>query len=506
MYEHQNVLRSFGKNSQAVILPIFLHVAIVIPLAALLNVWIDEIHTLNTIKGPLANTLVRAIDFEMQPPLYFIIMNLWARMGSSVFFLRSFSILCTVLSIWLASRISQSLFSEPHRGWLALAVAVNPYAIWAATEIRLYAFLVLISAALLWTFVHGFLADGPTAKGKRKWFFAFSVLAIYTQYYAAFLLAALFIGLLVMKRWKAAKKLGGWLALTAVSALPLLVAAEEQITQRQPYMAVDNGLLNYLSVATRFLRYPLRLEWMPSTFYMIVYAACAAGLLALITRYRRDLNDGLRLAGTLIFVLTGCFLAAMHFVTHELVNTTHTTVLFLPSLLLPVAALSIVPSARRRMAAIALLVAMISANGIYMVGEYAPMAKFGDSRRVAEYIAANEESGQAILVFIAELALPLEYYYSGVNRIVPIPAKIPDTNYDLNSFALRSTQDISRAMEREGLRPESLWVVNWELCRYLGVDYHCEILEEFIREGFTVETDKKFFHSRVRLIRRKAGG
>jgi uncharacterized membrane protein len=492
------------KDTWAIILPILIHLAIVIPLAASLNVWIDEVHTLNTIKGPLTHTLDRAIGFEMQTPLYFIIMNFWAKLGSSIFFLRTFSILCTALSVWLASRISKSLFSEPHHGWLALAVAVNPYTIWAATEMRLYAFLVLLSAALLWTFVRGFLSDGPTAKGKRIGFFIFSVLALYTQYYAAFLLVALFIGLLVMKGWAAVKKLAGWLALTAFSALPLLVAAITQMTQHRQIIVVNNSILNYLSVGTRFLRYPLRLEWMPSMLNMLVYGVCAAGLLALMTKYRQNLRDEHLLTGTLIFVVTAFFLTAMLFVNHELVNTTHTTVLFLPSLLLPTAALSIVPSTRRRTSAIALLSAMLLANGIYMVGEYSPMAKFGDSRRVATYIAGNEESGQPILVFIAELALPLEYYYSGTNRIIPIPDKVPDTSYDLNYFALKSTQDIAMAIEREGLHPESFWVVSWGLCKYLGVDYHCEILEEFIREAFTVEDDKAFFHSRVRLIRRKA--
>ena len=174
-------------------------------------------------------------------------------------------------------------------------------------------------------------------------------------------------------------------------------------------------------------------------------------------------------------------------------------------LLLPAAALSVLPSEWRKAGAVVFLSVMIAANGVHMAGEYAPMAKFGDSRRVADHIAANEAPGQPILVFIAELALPLEYHYSGSNRIVPIPDKVPDARYDVSSFALRSVQDITGALQREGLRPECLWVVNWGLCRYLGVDYHCEILEEFIREGYIVEDDRRFFHSRVRRLRRKVG-
>ncbi|MGA2531542.1 MAG: hypothetical protein ABSG19_00755 [Candidatus Aminicenantales bacterium] len=503
MAKIRGLLRSFDKNSRAALFPILIHLSITIPLAAALNIWIDEAHTMNTISGSLSHTLDRAMSFEMQPPLYFIFMNLWARLGSSVLFLRLFSVLCMISAIWLASRISKSMFPELHPGWLPLAVAINPYAIWAATEMRLYAFLVLLTSALLLTFYQGFLSDDPAAKGKRKWFFVFCVLSLYTQYYAAFLLTAMFLGLVLLKRWGPLKKLAGYYVLVVASVLPILLAAVRQTAQHRKFMIADNGVLNYLSVGTRFLRYLLRLEWMPSPIYMFIYTACLAGFLGFIMKHRKNLRDVHKMIGVMILIVTVFYLASMPFVNNELVNTRHTTVLFIPALLLLVAALSLLPADRRRKSAIGALLVMALANAIYMVGEYSPMAKFGDSRRVAEYIANNEVSGQPILVFISELALPFAYYYSGKNIVIPIPDKAPTTYYDVNDFALKSEQDITRAVDREGLRPEYVWVVTWGLCEYLGVDYHCEILEKYIQNSFTVEDDKSFYHSRVRLLRLK---
>jgi hypothetical protein len=495
--------KSFGKNPWATAGPIIVHLSIAVPLAAALSIWVDEAHTMNTINGSLAYTLSRAINFEMQPPLYFLLLNVWAKLGSSAFLLRLFSILCTALMIGVISKISKRVFPEIHPGWLTMAVAVNPYSIWAATEIRLYALLLLLTSVLFLTFYEGFLSEDATARRKRKWFFIFCVLSLYTQYYIVFMLAAMFFGLIILKKWEPLKRLSGYYILTIACSLPLLVTAMRQTAQHTKFILIDNNLLNYLSVGTRFLRYPLRLDWMSATLYMLVYSIYLAAMLALMAKYREKLGDRHTMILIMTLVITLFFLISINIVNNELVSITHTTVLFIPSLLMFFSVMSILPDEKRNKVLIPAFLVIFLVNSLYMVREYQPMAKLGDFRRVAEYIKKKERPGQVILIFVADMALPFSYYYSGMNLIIPLPNKMSLTQYDLNDFVLKGEQDIAKAIEREGLEPRDVWMVNGTVCKYLGVNLHCEILEEYIKNNYTIEDDKSFYRSRVRLLRRK---
>jgi len=491
------------KGTRVVLVALGIHLAIVLPLASALNLWVDESYTIGTISGSLAHTLERAAKFELQPPLYFLLMNLWGRLGTSVFFLRLFSVLSMVLAVVVISRLSKKMFPEFPPGWAALIAAVNPFAVWASTEMRLYAFLVLLSAMILWTFHEGFLVATPNSRSHRTGFFVCSVLGLYTQYYAAFLLAALFVGLLALKRWPALKRLAAWYALTAACALPLLFNILGQAADHTKFIVPDNGPQNYLSVAVRFIRYNLRLEWAPTAVYMAIYAACLAGLLGLAVKYRRALDYRHAFSWALVVVVTAFFLVILPIVNHELVSISHTAVLFVPSLLIPVAAASLLPETIRRRGALLAAGIMIAANFIYMFSEYRPMAKLGDFRRAAAYIEENETPGEAIVVFVADMVLPLSHYYSGVNSFLPIPIAPSPTRYDIRDFALKSEADLDAAIGGGRQPPDALWVFKWTSKGYLGVDFHGEILEEYIRKYYTVEDEKSFFESTVRLLRRK---
>lgn len=496
-----NPFKSGNRFPWGIVMPILIDLSITIPLAAVLNIWVDEAYTMNTISGSLGNAIHKAMTFEMQPPLYFLLMNLWGKLGSSVFFLRAFSIICVGLMIFVAARISKRMFPQFHPGWLALAVGINPYSIWAATEMRLYAFLALLTSVLILTFYDGYILEGPESKSQRRWFFVCCVLALYTQYYTVFMLAAMVFVLLILRKKAALKKLIKCYAFVIVCFLPILVVAFRQVLQHTGFVVLDNNIFNYLSIGTRFLRYPLRLEWMPAMGAMLTYGAFGASMLYVILRYRKNIQERHLIFWLMTLIITVFFLIFINVVNHELVDITHTTILFLPGLLACFAVIDIVPEKKRSRMLLPAFGLMILANSVYMIEEFKPMAKIGDSRRVAAYIARNETPGQGILVFIPEMAVPLSYYYRGINTIIPIPNKPSMTHFDARDFVLKSKQDIVSAIEREEQPPNRLWVVNWGLCQYLGVNYHCEILEDYIKRHFVVEDDKRFYHSRVRLLR-----
>jgi hypothetical protein len=72
----------------------------------------------------------------------------------------------------------------------------------------------------------------------------------------------------------------------------------------------------------------------------------------------------------------------------------------------------------------------------------------------------------------------------------------------MNNFALADDRQITAVIRGAG-DPPRLWLVQYDLCSFLDVDFHCEVLEEYVAEHYTVEREQQFFHTRVTLLRRK---
>ena len=61
----------------ALALVVILHLALVIPLAAILNIWIDEAYTLQNTGGNIVSNIIRALNFEKQPPFFYALLTTW---------------------------------------------------------------------------------------------------------------------------------------------------------------------------------------------------------------------------------------------------------------------------------------------------------------------------------------------------------------------------------------------------------------------------------------------
>src|SRR5262249_37948098 len=140
-------------------LPIAFTLCLTLVLGASLNVWHDEAFSLHTTdRGPL-DAIRQAITFELQPPLYFLLLNLWRHLDSSVFCARLFSILCVALTLALMTRIASNLFPSIHPLWFGTFLAANQFVIWAAVEIRCYALVLCLSAGLFACFLEAYIEE-----------------------------------------------------------------------------------------------------------------------------------------------------------------------------------------------------------------------------------------------------------------------------------------------------------------------------------------------------------
>ena len=123
---------------------------------------------------------------EPNPPLYYEILSLWMRcFGEGEFAVRFLSLICGVASIIITYKLGK-LFGDNKIGLGgALLLAVSPMHIWFSQEARGYALLTFLLLAKIYFFLQVLIKNR-----KFSWisFSIFSVLSLYTHYFALIIL------------------------------------------------------------------------------------------------------------------------------------------------------------------------------------------------------------------------------------------------------------------------------------------------------------------------------
>lgn len=466
--------------------------AVTLPLAYALNIWQDEAYTLQTTSGDLAYSLHQAIAFEQNAPLYFLLLTLWRHIDGSVFFLRLFSVLCAAGTIALVPGLARRYLPRVDPILPTFAVAWNPFFIWAAIEMRVYALIILMSAALLMTFFDAFLTPRPRWAATLGYVLCASI-AIYVQYYLAFLIAAqAFAVLLYRPRAFARFALAG--AAAALAFAPMLFIVPGQVQNfRGAFTAPASVFHAAILLAAILARYILPLA-VPHA--KLLYAAFVTGAVAAAIVKRRSFTaDG----DGPILLMTALALALFSVATYAggvHVLNRHVASLYVPSVFSVFAALSFLRAPLRHGAMVAWFGIATIASTTAIVQTYTPLAKPGDWLRATAYINAREHANEPIAVFEAENALPFAYYYHGPNRIVAIPHPVDFRRYDVTRFVVHDRAELIAAMPRA----RRVWLITAGECASVNITFGCDVLEHFIGARYRVDADATFYGSRARLL------
>ena len=161
------------------------------------SLWYDEGVTAEVARRGIAE-LTRWTANDIQPPLYYYLVASWGRFaGWSEWSLRFPSLFFGTLVTPLLAAVTYALTRRRSASILAaLLAALHPLLVYYSQEARMYAMLIALGALLAYLVVHA-----ESVSGNRRVYWSLYVLvataAIYTHYFAFFLLTALAIAFLV---------------------------------------------------------------------------------------------------------------------------------------------------------------------------------------------------------------------------------------------------------------------------------------------------------------------
>lgn len=164
--------------------------------------WLDESQAAHELSLSFGSMLHAWSSAEWNPPLYLIVAWPWARVfGTGEAGLRSLSALLGIGLVPLLYLCGRELVSRPAGLVAAALAAVNPFMIWYSQEAREYMLLVVLCTGSLLFFARAWRSRRTP---DLVWWAVLSALALLTQYFAGFLVAAEGLALVYRLRSRAA--------------------------------------------------------------------------------------------------------------------------------------------------------------------------------------------------------------------------------------------------------------------------------------------------------------
>ena len=149
--------------------------------------------------------MLKLTAVDIHPPFYYLLLHLWIRiLGPSVLSVRFLSVLIGTAAVPLLYVTGRRLLGEKGGLLAAFLLAVSPLHIYYSQEVRMYALVTLLGLAAFY-----FALREEWNGGKAQWavwigYVLAATAALYTQYYAVFLILALNICVLI--RWIRARR------------------------------------------------------------------------------------------------------------------------------------------------------------------------------------------------------------------------------------------------------------------------------------------------------------
>jgi hypothetical protein len=483
-----------GKTSRLLFYAFLLvYAGVMLYLSQVLNIWMDEAYTLDTTsaKYSLSGVIHQSYFFESQPPAYFIILWLWRKINDTVFFARVFSLINIGLAAWYFYKILIKITTQQLTKWMLVIFLLNPFVVFIGLEIRLYAFLIFLSAAAIYHYLKYF------EENSRQHLFIFlgiCLLGMYMQYFFAFLITALLLATLVYGGWKKAFYTGLYIIPVVLLFLPNVFVMKDQLGMVQTLkfeLSVPQRISAVLHSPQNLLLSLGNLiapQWIRHVILLVF-----AGLLLYTysVAYKKNKTSPTAFFKTINFLLLTAIAAIVMMAAFITVTgIDHVDRYF--TIIMPILILSYcLVSIYNYKTTIFLFSAYTVYLAVIFIYNYGSPVKEYDYKKVAAYIKSKENSNEPLLFYHSTLALPFRYYYKGNNRTVPVPHEVPfDNTYMAN---VKDTAELQQCIESNRMGSPSFLLISDLTEKQYQNNSNRIMVNNFLNTKYTLAFDTLYF-------------
>lgn len=459
------------------------------------SLWVDEVVTFLSSIGSVQRVVTQTEVNSNIPPLYYLVVNAFLRLGHNEAMLRLASVIFGSLSIPMLYVVVRPWFGQTTALLSAVVIAISPFHVWYSQEARPYALLLFLSLLSLWC-----LQQALAKPERRGWRIAFAIsgaAVCYTHTVAiAFIgFAAAYVMLAVPRQqWREWGLVFGGIGLLVIPAIYRLVSLPPEAAASVGYSFSPTHILYaFWSFATGYSVGPtvadlhaLDRQSIVLHYAMLIGPVLAFfGALALLGAWRIATRDKtiFRILA-LWFLFPMCFAVLGAVVTVHPFNVRYAILSFPPFIVLLVMGAQSLAAAPLRAGAWAILV-LLSAFSLY---SYFFDERYfrEDNRAAGQYLEAHGSLDDLVIVNAPYVRETLQHYYSGrPSRVVRYPS---DTR---NVVPTATETDLGRMLAGES----HFWLV-------LSRTYHSDpsgYIRKYCDEHF--RRDLVFTRSGVEVIR-----
>lgn len=160
------------------------------------GLWYDEGHTIGTVDRPLGDALWRIANWELNQSTYHLLVLGWQRLVDGEAALRAVSAAFAVASVPLTYVLGRRLLGARVGAIAAVLLAVHPFAVEWGQQLRAYSMVLFLTLAATLLLVRA--VERPST-GRIVAYAVVGALAVYTHFFAALVLGAHALSLLLLR-------------------------------------------------------------------------------------------------------------------------------------------------------------------------------------------------------------------------------------------------------------------------------------------------------------------
>ena len=423
------------------ILFLVVYFIVLLYLANKVFIWEDESYSLHTSANKLSKVISLSYTFEGQPPVYFVLLAIWRSVNSGIFFARLLSIIFIAGSAFYFKKLTALFTKNNDNKWLVVVFLLNPFTVWAALEIRLYALVILLSTIIIYYFFRYFIV------GRKKdlvILLAFSLFGLYTQYFIGFLVTSFAVTLLIFKGRQSFVQFCLYCIPVAILFLPNFIFLPDQLSMARTHLQVNAAhIFDVLRTPQDFLlslntiSLPQFARWLIKIPLLLLFLLAFFKLLNEKNNFTSSYLQLLKVVLLILFVCVLLYiilvpLLSLIFQEKYMIMTFSTFTLFY-------SLWEVLPWKK-------IAYTLISVYFVCLLAiKYQYPEKTYNFNQVAHFIEKVELKNEPILFYGKSIVPPFEYYYKGANPLFPLPP----INYDKNYYEERitDTTDLIKQIE-----------------------------------------------------------